>query len=147
MKKKKPILLVSICLNLILIGLIVGGSLRGHNMRPRNGPIDEISAIMFSVPHEVRKDLRDQFKGIASKRDANDEGTLLQDIILRTPFDEEELTEYFEAKRGNNSQIAQTAHSTLVAAIANMTDDERAELAENLNDRPKRRDHQKRNYN
>ena len=148
MKNVKPILLASICLNLVLIGLIVGGSLRGHNMRPKNGPTDEIAAIMYSAPQEMRKELRNQFKGIASKRD-KDEGQRaeLKDIILQTPFDADQLSAYFETRRGKNTEIAKTAHSKLVESIAKLSDDERAELAKNLNKHPKRRDQERKNHN
>ncbi len=145
MKKMKPILLVSLCLNLILIGLIIGGSLRGQKMRPPSGPTDEIAAILYSSPEEMRKDLRDKFKGIASQRGQDDERrNQLKEIISQVPFDEGELNAYFENRRDKNTSIAENAHSTLVQAIASLSDDERAAIAENLTKRPKRSDHEKR---
>jgi uncharacterized membrane protein len=142
----KVLLVGSLAVNLAVIGLVAGLALRGPfgEARPQFGPQDGLLAMQRSMPDGPRRSLgREFFKRRDEVGDLRSEmGELrreLPELLEAQPFDVEAVRANLEAQRGKMSFVADEAMTLFVDTIANMSDDERKEFAENLRQPPKRR--------
>ena len=135
-------LLASLCLNLILVGSLAAGAWKGHKMRPQSGPMGEIGMIMSVAPRHLRGELGSSFRSIIRGRDRNHSlGDELSKVLTETPFKAERMAQLLEVNREQNSMLAKQAHESLVQAIANLSEEERFKLGQDI------KSHWKRSHN
>ncbi len=138
LKSTKFWLIVSLCFNLIFMGVLVGGAFRAKQMRYHQmAPPNEVTAIIRSMSKDGRRDMIEGFRrGGEPKSRANiDE---LAALIDAEPFDPSKVQAYFEANRLANDDRVTRAQNVLLENLTNATDAERDQIAENLRHMPKR---------
>lgn len=136
-----PVLLVvSLGLNLLIAGLVLGTVLRFHGVRddapPGFGP-----ALYRALPDADRKSLRgelaDQHRHGSKKRS---EGFRALGKALRaTPFDQGKVQALLQDQAQANDEIQDALQQQWLARISAMTDNERKAYADRLEDIIKRR--------
>ncbi len=135
----KYLLIVSLGLNLIVAGLMVGAKVSGHGPHKRVGmPGFGMRGFVQALPRDKRAELRAQFRDNRSKMRANGKAMhksmdTIRAVIAMQPFDAEALHTAFTNQRAQVTSVTQDAQDAFVKIIADMSDAERAEFAENLN--------------
>lgn len=141
-QKPRPILLVvSLALNLFLIGTVVGGLVVGQRlrtMRPppeRGGPALWVAARELSPEHRAayREVLRGEGGEVRMKlRAARESRAEAWQSLGREPFDAAEVRKRLAAARTQDAQAREALEDRMVAFAATLSADERAKLAEGL---------------
>jgi len=143
-KKGKPwmkiLLVISLGMNLAVVGLVIGAKISGHGprgMSQANG--SGMRALMHALPNGKRADVRKYFHESRGKIRAKDNAMRVSldniaAVITAQPFDANALNEAFSVQRAHIVTITQNAQQAFVAIIASMTDKERAEYVDNMNE-------------
>lgn len=141
-KQNKPwmkiLLIVSLGLNLAVVGLVIGMKVSHHGSRaiPYSGSAG-MRALMHALPQEKRAEVRKYFhqnhKRKLNKNNAA-HGSLdtISAAIKAQPFDAKALDEAFNDQRKHIVSITQNAQQAFVAIIADMTDQERSAYVDNM---------------
>lgn len=138
LKTTKFWLIASLCLNLVLIGILAGGVFKSRQMRGEGAPpANEVTAIMRSLPPENRRDLIENFRNGDHPKPQPDIN-VLADLIEAEPFEPARIEALFDETRGANDARIRQAQSALLASIAQASVEERRQIAENLRKMPKR---------
>ena len=135
------VLVVSLALNLLFVGLIVGSSLR--NAGPRGFDVG-LGPIGQALSREDRRDIGRQLRedptlrgaGFRNRREA------MQAIVTALqsePFDPAALQAVLETTREQAGQLQDAAARALVSKLSEMTPQERAAFAQRLSEGPRKR--------
>jgi uncharacterized membrane protein len=155
----KYLLIVSLGLNLVIAGLMVGAKMGGHD-GPRGGHPKYaggtgMHVLMKSLPDSKRGEVRKYFHEKRDKMRVNGNAmrnslTAISTAIGAQPFDADALTEAFAEQRTHITVVAEDAQKSFVAIIAGMTDSERAEYVANMKEHrhkwEQRRKHKKKKH-
>jgi len=139
------LLIGSLALNLAIIGLLVGLSLRGPNeSRSKHPPADLLRELVRAVPEDHRTELRRDL--VAKQADMRALRTKMKDrrqelvqILVDPQFDISQVVAIFDDHRLILSRITTGGHEIIVRRIEAMTAEERAVFAQNIQTIEKRR--------
>ena len=135
---RKPVrwgLILSVALNLALIGLIAGAVWRGPPERPIAGPSLWSYARALPDPHraELRRALRQSAPDWREKhRSLGDQRIAVSAALMAEPFDPGDVRELLEGRVGAGRDLAATGIGLLMARIEAMNPSERRAYAEAL---------------
>ncbi len=146
----KPLLFVSLAVNLIVLGLVIG-AVFGDHQRPQRGT---------KAPHGVRTYIsamtNEQREAFLDKTHGSLAGSLktlkklrgghkdVMAAITATPFSEDTLRSSLDKQRSDVSAIMGEFQEELIATLSAMTDEERAQYIERMKEMRKKRWHKKR---
>jgi len=134
----KILLVISLGMNLAVVGLVIGAKISGHGPRGMSHASGSgMRALMHALPNSKRADVRKYFHENRDKIRAKDDvmRTSLDNIataITAQPFDANVLNEAFSAQRAHIVTMTENAQQAFVAIIASMTDKERAQYVDNM---------------
>ena len=140
-------LLASLAINLLLIGMLAGGALRSWQA-PAQPAMAEIRALWQVLPPETRRALRQEFRGQHRRVDGAGQGARAQrgntppslPMHLRAdPFDMGAFTTALDDARAERGERARRAEQALARHLAALPANERAALADALEERLTRR--------
>ncbi len=134
-------LVVSVCLNVFVAGLIAG---RATGIRPgpdRAASGGGLERFMATVPAEarpvIRRALRENRGGlqgmVAEVRAARQDAAA---IVAREPFDEAAFEAAMAAVRARSEALQATVHGVIAEALADLPPEVRGEMAERWGGRP-----------
>lgn len=136
-----PILLVvSLALNLLVVGIVIGTVLRFKGNDRVSGPPGFGPALYFALPKSDRAALRDELsalRGKGSNRRKEDFGALTQALRV-VPFDSVAVQALLEQQTQATADLQEALHQQWLAQVAEMSDDERANYADRLEEVVKR---------
>ncbi len=136
LKTMKFWLVVSVCFNLLLIGLLFGGVTRAKRMGVGKPPPNEVSAIIRVMPEEKRNAMFEGYRRMGAPLARADIGELA-DLIDAEPFDAQAVQAYFNRNRAANDERVMQAQSVMMNALSEMDDAERDQMAERLRTMPR----------
>lgn len=132
-------LILSLALNMLLVGVLVGGALRDGDSRARkDGASMSLRPMIQALSPEMRRKIgREIGKNLWKERRRNANTVRVDlapiiDVLRQEPFDPAALEAAFEqhlARLSNRQSIAQQVYRTHIAA---MSDTERAAYADRL---------------
>ena len=130
------VLIVSLTLNLFLVGLIAG-----HRLSPPPPP-ESIPGTVFAdlrrmseaLPPETRGEIRDHFeahrpdmiRGLMAMRAARHD---VRDVLQREPYDPEALRAAFDTLRDRTDAVQAIVHTALIEIAGQLDPDERLAIA------------------
>lgn len=126
-------LMASLALNLILLGLMAGAAMHAREQGVRAFGPSIIRALPEDARREVRREMRAAFDR-DSRREARRENRRALSASL-SPLDQERAATLLRVERDGNAAVLEELHSAFLKAVARMSDEERAELAQRLNRR------------
>lgn len=133
------VLVLSLALNLLFIGVVIGGALR----MPRHdagalAPAGDLRALWRAMPPEARAGLREREAPRLSRAERHErdeaQGRRLAALLLAEPFDPVGFAAALDGYRGELEEDRRAMHAALAAQIAALTSSERARLARVLDD-------------
>ncbi len=143
-------LVVSLALNLLVVGIFVG-AIAGHDRRSHgwNPAGMSVRPLINALPDAERSVLIDRLRE-ASKSEAGDAGTvirrnveLLASAIEADPYDAEAVLSAFQKQRETFGRLGEKGHSAIVDVISELSPEDRVSLAETLRENAySRRKHQ-----
>ena len=133
-------LVVSVCLNVFVAGLIAGRA-TGVGPTPDRPSGGGLERFMATVPAEarpvIRQALRENRGGlqgmVAEVRDARQDAAA---IVAREPFDGAAFEAAMAAVRARSEALQATVHGVIAEALADLPPGVRAEMAERWGGRP-----------
>lgn len=134
----KYLLIVSLAFNLLVVGLVIGAKMGGHGPKDRHFKGGAgMHLLMKSLPDSKRGEVRKYFRANRDKLRATGDAmrtslNMISTAISAQPFDADTLNSAFADQRVHITSITQDAQKAFVAIIAGMTDAERAEFVENM---------------
>lgn len=136
-------LILSVLVNLLLAGLLVGAGVRNHMHRMRGA--EGFGPLVKAMTPEDRAALRDSFKGQGDDwkafRDENDKSFAdLAAIIAADPFDRAAAEAVLDRQSAGFDKRMAAGRALLLDRIADMTATDRAAFAERLRAALARRD-------
>lgn len=133
----------SLCVNLLVLGVIGGAVLRGKPDKRVNFGNDPIRAIYRSLPREERRTLTKSVR--SAERPKQERGAWVETFLTQMrseSFDEESLTMLFASRNDVMVDFAKRGQTALVELFGKMSTQERQAFAtrfeENWQKRPKR---------
>ncbi len=133
MKSKWPVvvLIVSLAVNLLLIGFLLGQS---RNDGPRLDPTQMFPRWARTLPEERRESLRpvlrEHFRNIRPQlRDMRRHQRSLYEAIAAEPFDPETVREALEQMHQANSTLQTSTYDSFVDFLSRLTQEERRQFA------------------
>lgn len=138
-------LIASLAANLLIAGLVAGAMFRspggGHMREMVDG--DGFRALAWAMPNEHRRDLgRELFDRRAefgaTRAQMNAARDQLATALTADPFDLEAVEAAFAGQKEILTKIADEGYKAVIARIGQMSAEERAEYAANLNKRGRR---------
>lgn len=144
------VLAVSLIVNALLVGLLIGRTLGDEDRPPkdrggRGGDEFEIArAIEQVVPEDTHDDIRSAFREafrearplIGEKRSAQ---RALRETLAADPFDRDAMRAAFENIRTIDDRLTRTFQGTLVEELAELTPQQRQDMAAWLDEMDERR--------
>jgi uncharacterized membrane protein len=141
---KKPwmkyLLIGSLAVNLLIVGLVIGVKVSGHTAKtdPLVGA-SGLRAFMHALPDNKRDEVRAYFRTNRSQIRANGDALheAMRDIreaIIAQPFNPDVLNRAFAEQRNRIITVTQDAQQAFVVIITDMTDAQRREFVENMNE-------------
>lgn len=134
------LLAVSLTLNLLVVGLVVGIALRFDGKGKDRSP-PPIGAVLFKeLPREDRKALHREAFGERKDRHANRQrdARAVYDAIRAVPFDPAPVRDVLEKQSEATLQFRSSMREAWLQQISSMTDAERGVYAERFLDRMQR---------
>ncbi|MEX0305924.1 MAG: periplasmic heavy metal sensor [Ruegeria sp.] len=148
-RKWMPILLVvSLALNLLIVGVVLGAALRFKGKDHAAAPPGFGPALYYALPKSDRKALRGELsslRGKGSHRRKQDFSALSQ-ALRGVPFDPAEVETLLNKQSKATADLQAALHQQWLAQISAMSDEEREVYADRLEEVVKRgqRKHKKR---
>ncbi len=140
-RKWMPIVLViSLALNLLVAGVVLGAVLRFRGGDHAGAPPGFGPALYHALPKSERKALRGELSGLRGKgshRRKQDFGELSQALRV-VPFDPAAVQALLEQQAQATADLQVALHQQWLAQVSAMSDDERAIYADRLEDVVKR---------
>ncbi len=141
------VLVISLALNLLIAGVVLGSVLRFKGSE-RAGPPGFGPALYYALPKSERKALRGELSGLrgeGSHRRKEDFSALSQ-ALRNVPFDPTAVQALLEQQAQATADIQEALHQQWLTQVTGMSDDERADYADRLEEVVKRgpRKHKKR---
>lgn len=135
---------VSLALNLVLIGLLIGAGIRHHVLGEAGfgGP-----RTIFHILRELPSEKRDQARAMVKERRADISAArrlraeargALGDAIAADPYDAAAVSAAFETLRTREYEMRSLSHSVVTEILADIEAEERRELGERLQPKKKR---------
>lgn len=130
------VLIVSLTLNLFLVGLIAG-----HRLSPPPPPelipgtvFADLRRMSEALPPETRSEIRDHFeahrpdmiRGLMAMRAARHD---VRDVLQREPYDPEALRAAFDTLRDRTNAVQAIVHTALIEVAGQLDPDERLAIA------------------
>ncbi len=138
LKSAKFWLIISICVNLLLVGWIGGGIWRFKHRSDRiQVPANEVSAILRAMPNENRRDLLGEMRR-EPRGSVHPDMQALADLIDAEPFDSDAVRQFFDRSRLRNVERVKNAQDAMLNALENMSPAQRDIMAQKLRHMPKR---------
>lgn len=143
-KWQKYLLIASLCVNVLVIGAMIGSSFKPvPEAKMRGSKMDGFGAFVRALPAEKRQELRKNFEneksGFRKNRELSNEiRTKMRNAIVAVPFDKNALIQIFAEQNRLRTQQSVVGDQVWVELIASMTDDERAEFVKNSKTRSKK---------
>ncbi len=133
-------LVVSVCLNVFVAGLIAGRA-TGFGPAPDRASGAGLERFMATVPAEarpvIRRALRENRRGlqgmVAEIRDARQDAAA---VVAREPFDEAAFEAAMATVRDRSQALQEAVHAIIAEALADLPPEVRAEMAERWGGRP-----------
>lgn len=139
------VLVASLALNLLLLGLLAGGALQAWQT-PAQPALAEMRALWQVLPAETRRSLRSDFqrrdgaeRGIGQARQGAAMAPALPALLRAEPFDDAALASAMQAARTQRAERALRAEQALARHLAALPAEERAAIADKLEERLERR--------
>lgn len=140
----RVLLIGSLTVNLLVAGLAVGAAWRFRDFDKMRPPPTVGTLLYREMSREDRKELRRHAwgdKGGFKQRRLND-GLAVAEALRQVPFDPEQLSQVLRAQSHAREQFQQKLQQTWVARLSEMSDAERADYADRLEERIRKgRDH------
>lgn len=125
-------LVLSVVLNLVLGGVIIGSAFHGG---PPSPPGDVVVRMVRALPSEVRHEMRRDWMGREDRQSRSGRGDFMRGVIgaiSAEPFDPEALDRQMASfQQGSNAALG-ALRVELVSRIAAMTPDQRAAYVDAL---------------
>ncbi|MXU63843.1 periplasmic heavy metal sensor [Oceanomicrobium pacificus] len=139
----KLTLLGSLCLNMVLIGLLAGFALRGPMQRNAAIPpaADTLRLVVSAMPADARGALRRTIRrDLPDMRRARggDPRDALVTVLTADPFDPAAMAALFDGQRARAESATAALHGALATRIAELSPEERAAMAERIANAPRR---------
>ncbi|WP_417679094.1 periplasmic heavy metal sensor [Pseudodonghicola sp.] len=134
---------VSLALNLAVAGLAVGAAIRFGDRPDRVRPPMPLGALMFrELPREDRKMLRDRDRETREGRDARRraEAAELDAALRAVPFDPTPLEAFIARDAARQADFADAMRNAWLTRVKAMTEAERAQYADRLQEALQRQD-------
>jgi len=134
----KALLIVSLGLNLAVVGLVIGAKLSGHgDKRAHFAGANGLRMFMHALPDDQRREVRRYFRVHRKEVHANGDamGEVMQTIhvaIIARPFNPDALQAAFAAQRVHITRSTHDAQKAFVAIISQMTDAQRIAYVETM---------------
>ncbi|OUD09097.1 hypothetical protein BVC71_10325 [Marivivens niveibacter] len=132
----RVLLVVSLALNLLVAGVLVGGISKGRQFSPK-GNFD-ISVGPFSRAFEeedrraIRDDLRARMAEFATPQEQSASMQTLIAAMRADPFVEDAVTEQFETQRENAAEAMRIGQEVVLNRLREMSVEEREEFTDRL---------------
>lgn len=142
---RKWLLIGSLALNALIIFLLVGAMLRGPDMRYRNStPSAGLPGVMRALPKPYQHQLRDAFRDKKADHKAIRQEFAglrreLAETLTAADFDIDKVSALMDRHRAITEQIAGNGRALLLQTISEMSAEDRAEFAENLTKKRRRK--------
>lgn len=140
------LLIVSLAFNACFIGLLIGAKLSQNDVRTVRAPIAQGSLYLRALTNEDRRELGKSLRGYQTKEMRQMDRAHYQKalVLLRaSPFDPDALQALMAEQIEASEERLEYARNALVVHLSKMSDAERAEFAEaleqSLNRGPKRK--------
>jgi len=141
------ILALSVALNLLLIGVIVGALGKGAPHDARQASVG-MRQIVGALPPSDRRILRNALRGQGralggSRKRAKQSGAQLQAALRADPFDPAAFAAALRARDAYRAALSDAGRATLIDIVTQMSDTDRAAFAQRLTQgrkRPKRKE-------
>lgn len=131
------LLVVSLGLNLLIVGLFVGAAFKKDHHKPRmSGMHAFIRALDKDDRRALRGALRDQ-KDLRQVAQVNRRAVM--DALIMQPFNVDALIEAFDTQRDFANTLGAKSQAALIEIIEGMSSEERAAFAERVAMRMKKR--------
>ncbi|MBL4807530.1 MAG: periplasmic heavy metal sensor [Rhodobacteraceae bacterium] len=133
----KILLVVSLGLNLMIVGVVVGVAVNGPPVfrAPQNH--DAVGFLSNALPdqnrHQLRRELvdhRDTFR--AGRNALRGLRSQMIEALQQEPFDIDQIEQLLKSQRGQFISLGELAHDALIGQIAELSPAERAEYVERL---------------
>ncbi|MBL4751254.1 MAG: periplasmic heavy metal sensor [Amylibacter sp.] len=127
----KVLLVLSLSMNLTVVGLVVGAKMSGYgDRRAHFAGASGLRVFMRALPDDQRREVRRYFRLNRPKIYANGKAMheTMQSIhmaIIARPFNADAVRAAFSAQRLHITKSTQDAQKAFVAIISGMTDDQR----------------------
>jgi hypothetical protein len=134
---------LSLALNLGVAGLAVGAAIRFGDKPERIRPPMPLGALMFKeLPREDRKLLRDRDRDSREDREARRraEAAELDAALRAVPFDPAPLEAFIDRDAARQAEFADAMRDAWLTRVKAMTEVERAQYADRLQEALKRQD-------
>ncbi|EEE36379.1 hypothetical protein RKLH11_212 [Rhodobacteraceae bacterium KLH11] len=148
-RKWMPVLLVvSLALNLLIAGIVVGSVLRFKGGDRAGAPPGFGPALYYALPKPDRTALRAELSEMRGKRShrRKQDFRALSQALRAVPFDPETVGFLLQQQAQTTAELQMALHQQWLARVSAMSDDERAAYADRLEEVVKRgpRKHKKR---
>lgn len=137
LKSTKFWLIISVCFNLLLLGLFAGLWSKAQHEKDAHPPRNEMTAIIRVMPKDNRDALFERYRG-APQQPPRADIEQLADLIDAEPFDSGALREYFKTNRQANDRRVLAAQEIMVQNLELLSDEQRSLMAEELRHMPQR---------
>lgn len=141
----RVVLVVSLALNLLVLGVVVGGVMKGVQMH-RTGPASDLRTLWQALPEEARRDLRQaegprstegQAERHATRREerrarANERQAEMLGLLRAPEFDAQAFSDILIAEHEERSERIARAHQAFVSRVSTLDAAERAAVADRL---------------
>jgi len=142
------VLIVSLSLNLLVLGVLAGGMMKSGRL-DRVGSAADLRALWLALPETAQRDLH----GAVGPRTPDGERVTREDrraraaarhaeiltLLRAQTFDAEAFAAVLQAEHAERSERIGRAHQAFVARVADLSAAERAAVAERLEERRGRR--------
>lgn len=127
---------LSLAINLLFIGLIGGAFLRGQDSQPRGFDL-QLGPLTDALSREDRRKIgqqirRDVMRSGQSRRDRRVAFEELVSAVEAEPFDPQRLIAVIEEQQDASHDLRQTALTSFVTHLSQMTAQERKDFAQRL---------------
>lgn len=137
-RKIKLFILVSVLLNIILIGIIAGHSYHRYGMKHGERLAGEVAELLdrSSIAEEQREVLKQSFRNATSRPEKTEDMKRAQEealtVLTAEKFDKAAFRKKIEKNHQNFGKRRQQITDAIVNIASNLNQDERKELAELL---------------